>query len=477
VQKTTLPEIKNEYVKQWLNYTNGSESPEIFNLWTGLSTIAACLGRRSTLNTGRFIYYPNMYVVISGPAAVRKSSAAAVASSLLKKYTNVKFGPMDTAGKRQGLLNAFLLAYGTKPKAIKAELNDALGKILDDATISGDTSPSIIGDGEIASMFAALRSDRSEDAVTAKINKINQSRRPQDIDHDLLVFADELSDFIGMKQDEMISCLTTLHGCPDSYDYSLAGGSKIVHRPGLNLLGCTTTSSLVKFMPEASIGGGFSSRTIFVYAGQSRAKVFRPAPLDKDLTDALGKHLRYINGWSNEFTCTKEAEYLQGKIYEHYVVDIKDTRFSNYIGRRDLHLSKVMMNLAAGRGSSLITADDVLDAHIILMETEKDMHLSLGELGLDKTTIAKQQIRETIEQSSSGVRVATLRSNALRDMTSAQFHMCLSDLVQKGVCVLTTMQESGDKIEFVVPKIQIKNLFEESPSKRRSMIENSLLSK
>jgi hypothetical protein len=137
-----------------------------------------------------------------------------------------------------------------------------------------------------------------------------------------------------------------------------------------------------------------------------------------------------------------------------------------------------MMCLAAGRGSVLITEDDVLDAHIILAETEKEMHLSLGELGLDKTTIAKQQIRETIEQATQGIRVATLRSNAVRDMSSAQFYTCLNDLVERGVCVITQMPSAGgEKNEYVIPKMKTASVFATDPAAQRAQIERQLLSR
>jgi hypothetical protein len=476
VKNSSLPEIKNAFVRQWLAYTDGSESPEIFNLWTGLSAVAACLGRRSSLNAGRYIYYPNMYVILTGPAAVRKSSTAGIAKDLLKQFTSVKFGPTDTAGKKQGLISAFLDAYGTKPQSASKIVNDILAGAIADAAIVGDTLTPVVGNDEFANVFATMRKENPDAAIGVKKNLNDRKRAANKIDHDLFIMADELSDFIGMNQPEMIGCLTSLYYPSEEYSYKLAESSKTIYRPGLNILACTTPSSLMKFMPETAIGQGFSSRTVFVYAGQSREKVFRPDPLNKELTAALGKHLQYLSSWSNEFFCTEEALELQQKIYLNYRIDLKDTRFTQYEQRRDGHLSKLMMCLAAGRGAAIITYDDVLDAHIILKETEREMHLSLGELGLNKITLAKQHIREMIEASwPAGVTYATLARNAARDMTTQQFSETINELVSRGICFVSNIKTNGSDYQLIIPKIQNKDLETGESKLERTRIEKTIL--
>jgi Protein of unknown function (DUF3987) len=455
-QKSKLPEIKNQFIKDWLKFTDGSEVPELFNMWTGLSAVAACLGRRSSLNTGRFRVYPNMYVVLTGPAAVRKSSAAGIVSKLLKQYTGVKFGPTDTAGRRQGLITAFMEAYGTKPKTTKTKITDDLAKIFADSeeqerkldAVKAINARTDIDVAEASVLERMLMSTKSITDITPKYKHPPNSN----VDHDLFLFADELSDLIGMNQPEMINFLTSIYYPQDNYEYKLVNSSAKINRPGLNILSCTTPTSLMKHLPETAIGQGFSSRAMFVYCGQPRPKVFRPPPLDEYTAQQMGNLFATLSKWNVEFTLDEGAFQAQESIYLGFRADIKDTRFAHYEQRRDMHMSKVLMLLAAARNSTVISYEDVVDAQLIMLETERDMHLSLGELGINKISIAKQHMRDLIEAAwPDTVSIEMLRSNAMRDMTTKQqFQETLEDLIARGVCRFVTSTTSGKSTSCVI---------------------------
>jgi hypothetical protein len=481
-QETNLSSIKNPFVKKWLNFVDGSESPEIFNLWTGLSAVAACLGRRSSIVTGRIRLYPNMYVILVGPAAVRKSSTASIVKEILKRHTPVKFGPDDTAGMRQGLIAAFLDAYGTREKSVKAKISD------DIATIFAESVATEKRKTEIDELQLNPDMDASEKAVMEQMllssksildmpKKKYKHEANENVDHDLFIFSDELSDFIGMNQSEMTGCLTSLYYPKDDYIYKLSQTTTRVNRPGLNILACTTPTSLMKHLPEVAIGQGFSSRTMFVYAGRSRGKVFIPKALDQETSNEFGRLFNTIFTWNVEFTRDANALFAQEKIYLDYKLDIVDTRFANYEQRRDMHLTKLTMVLAAARGSTVISHDDVIDAQLILEETEKEMHLSLGELGINKASLAKQHMREVIEASwPIGVSVNMLRSNAMRDMTTkTQFQEALDDLCQKGVCMCSEAIENGQRYSIVIPKMPESKGGIKTGKARRSEIELNTL--
>jgi Protein of unknown function (DUF3987) len=263
-QTSSLPNIHNKFVNEWLEFVSGSESPEIFNLWTGLSAVAACLGRRSSIINGRFRIYPNMYIVLIGPAAVRKSSTAGIVKEIIKTHTSVKFGPDDTAGMRQGLISAFLDAYGTREKSVKAKINDELEAVFADINAKEarkDAISELDNDTGIDAEQKATMAMMLSSSKSIKDMPISKYKREanENIDHDLFIFADELSDFIGMNQSEMIGCLTSIYYPKDDYTYKLAQTTTRVNRPGLNILACTTPISLMKHLPESAIGQGFSS--------------------------------------------------------------------------------------------------------------------------------------------------------------------------------------------------------------------------
>ena len=52
------------FLKDYIAYAVGTEIPDIFMLWGGLSTISCTLGRRLWMNMDIFTVYPNIYVIL-----------------------------------------------------------------------------------------------------------------------------------------------------------------------------------------------------------------------------------------------------------------------------------------------------------------------------------------------------------------------------------------------------------------------------
>lgn len=446
----TIPSIKNSFLNQWLELSSGAESPELFNLWTGLSGVAACLGRRNWFQQGRFGYIPNMYVILCGPPAVRKSSTGSILSKILRQYTHVKFGPDDTAGQRQGLMYAFMDAYGTRPKSDKEMLADVLLAGINNEPVADATGISAMSDAQ--DVFAQFSQKQAKERATGA-SSASSDQADKDIAHDLFVFCDELATFIGVNQIELINCLTQMFYPQDEYQYKLTSKTVKINKPGLNLLACTTPVSLVKHLPESAIGQGFSSRCIMVYQGLGKDKVFPAPALDTKLMGEVGVKFANLCSWDGvQFDIAGDALELQGQLYMNYNVMIEDVRFTHYAHRRGDHIIKLMMCLAAGRGDRVINKDDVIDAHNILVETEKHMHNALGELGMDKASVAKQQLREFIEGSApGGVSKMFLKQQSAKNMKLTEFNELLNALVSQGVCVVTTAVAHGEKYELVVP--------------------------
>lgn len=420
--------LNNKFVKDWLKYCGGSESPFLFNLWSGLTTVSACLGRRSFLEIGRFRYVPNMYVMLIGPPAVRKSSAGGIGKKLLDKYTDIKFGPTDTAGKKQGLISSYVRNYLTPEE-----------NLLDESILSEKTDSA---EEAVTNAFAHMRQEKAK----------RQAKPPQE----LYIFADELTDFIGLNQIEMIGMLTSLYYPQDKYEYTLAKSVSYLHKPCLTLLGCTTPTSLAAHLPPASIGQGFTSRTIMVYEGRAKNKIYPAPKLDEKLELKLGAQLTELQHWAEEFSLTSDASKMLEYLYMNYKPDINDTRFITYEQRREDHINKLCMILAAAEGRTVIEGIDVTDAHMILEATEKNMPHALGEVGMDKLTIAKQSMKEMIEASwPMGVSISVLRTNMLRDMQARDFDSTLNEFINKGLCIsdtrTVTMSGKNATVNVIIP--------------------------
>lgn len=437
-------DIQNKFVKDWLEYCGNSESPVIFNLWSGISTLSSCLDRDNTLQIGRFNYFANMYIFLVGPAAVRKSSSASLGKKLLKKYTDCKFGPTDTAGKKQGLLSSFYSKYYVPTEEEKMADEFAAQMAATDAKPSEHTEPT--KPNQFASAFAKKRIDDER-----KPRKKREARE-EITSRSLFIFADELSTLIGLNQIEMINFLTEIYYCPDQYEYTLSKESRNIDNVYLNLIGCITPTSLAAHLPPQSVGQGFTSRAIMVYEGVARKKVF-PAPiLDVDLEAKIGRVLCDAENFDGKFAISPDAMRALDTLYNDYTTNINDTRFQHYEQRRLDHLIKLCMVMAIGEGRERIALRDVADAQVILEATEVNMASSLGELGLDKITVSKQHMREMIVASwPLGVSISVLRTNMLRDMQGRDFDAALAAFVEAGLCMLTEKKHEGVNVALAVP--------------------------
>lgn len=78
-----------DWLKAFLEYTAELESPINYFRWAGLSTIAGAAQRKIFAETPAFTIFPNLYVVLCGPAGVKKSTAIRMGKRLLKQVPGV----------------------------------------------------------------------------------------------------------------------------------------------------------------------------------------------------------------------------------------------------------------------------------------------------------------------------------------------------------------------------------------------------
>src|SRR2546430_3529407 len=82
-------------------YTAESESPDEYHIWTALSTIAGAIRRKAFFEMGYFLLYPNLYVVLVGPAGrCKKSTAMRIGRGFLAKTPGINFSTDSTSRER-----------------------------------------------------------------------------------------------------------------------------------------------------------------------------------------------------------------------------------------------------------------------------------------------------------------------------------------------------------------------------------------
>lgn len=111
--------VSGSWLNAYLAYTAESESPEEYHVWVGLSAIAAALRRRVFFNMGYFLLYPNLYIVLVGPAGrCKKSTAMRMGRSLAGEIPGVDFAVDSTT--RERMIQDLSQAYKDGMSAVTA---------------------------------------------------------------------------------------------------------------------------------------------------------------------------------------------------------------------------------------------------------------------------------------------------------------------------------------------------------------------
>lgn len=106
----------SDFIDLWLDYTASSQSPQQFRLWTGLSLIGAALERRVWAKTGRYITYPNLYVMLVGAPGVGKQvieDARTIYRSILNEQSKPTFYTASDSVTRASLIDELSKARRT----------------------------------------------------------------------------------------------------------------------------------------------------------------------------------------------------------------------------------------------------------------------------------------------------------------------------------------------------------------------------
>lgn len=386
---------KNEFLATYLEYVEDTESPRIFHLWVAITGISACLGRRSFLPFGIGPVFPNIYSLLVGPPGTRKSTAINIMARRIRKNTGVKFAPEDTAGQRQGLI-----------AALKGGIKDE--------------------DDEINGVLSAADAASAIKLIETMEHKIDARD-----EHVMFAAASEFDSFIGTRAREFAAFLGKMWDGED-YDYTLKNEKHVLTHPLLTIIGGTTPANIQDSLPQSSIGQGFTSRIIFVYANRKYKDISRPKELPRGLEKKIDKVFNelfyYFDG---EFKETQEARKLLDDIY-HRETEISDPRFVYYCERRHQHLLKTSMCLAAARKSLIIEIDDIKEADLILKITEEYMPDALGEFGLSQISAAKQKMLEFLMHANGPVVSNILWAVMQKDLRQSDFHNSIADLINAG---------------------------------------------
>jgi hypothetical protein len=339
-----------DWINAYIEYASFSEAPKRMHFWTGVSTIAGALRRRVWLDMAYFKWCANFYIVIvAPPGIVSKSTTVAIGIDLLRKVPGINFGPQVVTWP--ALVTAF------------AQANES---------------------------FQWGDEYHSQCALTLESSEFGNLVNPQDR--------------------EMIDLLVTLWDSKQGgfKKMTKGSGSDEIENPWINLIACTTPAWIAGNFPEYIIGGGFTSRCLFVYTEEKEKYIAYPnLHVPKDLEKqklALIQDLEHIAvNLVGNYSLTPEAIEWGTQWYEYHYKNkpegLGDDRFGGYIARKQTHIHKLAIVLAASQRDELtITADDLALANTMVTDLEKDMPMVFSKIGRTEESIQAERFIKFIQQ-------------------------------------------------------------------------------
>ncbi len=330
--------LKEGVLEAYCKYAEHTEVPATFALWSGIATVSAALGRDCFVDFGFFTVYPNTYVVLVAKSAkCRKSTSVQMALFFMQR--------------------------------VKPKIKILSQKMTTEALISA-----------LSGMNAGEDNVITLDAVGA-------------------IVADELITFVDRNafQSGMVTALTKLYDCTD-YEYETKSrGKEVVHNPCLSIHGGCTLHGIKEAIPQAAIGGGFTSRVIFVYLEERDRDVFWPkmTPENKQreemLIHDLGEVAKMRGGFAFSTGAFKILEGEYSKFNENSKL-FEIPALSGYAGRRHTNLLKVCMIVSASRRDSRIISDQDVGTAIQAMEVVE------GDMPKVLSVISREFVGDVAEQ-------------------------------------------------------------------------------
>lgn len=318
------------FITEFVRNKHDGEIKEEFLLWTAYSVIAGAIGRKLWLNINDITWvHPNMYVMLVAPPGItRKSTTAKLGIDLLKQLDSMQF------------------------------LSDQMTE-------------------------ASLVKQMEEAGATQFIEFNGLKYRNSSV----YVFASEAEVLLREICGNICIMLTDLYdngmrGWHESPTFTKKLVSKepiCIYNPCINLLACSTPSSMKNNVPAENIENGFTSRILFIY--NDELPTATPAPITSNLVSShkldakLLTELRRINAMFGQFKVTDcfNERYVELILAQrNQIKTYGSSIYAGFYARKHIHCLKLAMILQVDRSMDLTLDGEILDLAIKQIESTED---------------------------------------------------------------------------------------------------------
>lgn len=388
-----MPDRKHkDWLKAYMQYSSYSEAPDRMHFWVGAWTIAGALRRRVWIDQGYFQWTPNMYLIlVAPPGIVSKSTTLSIGANLLRQIEGIKFGP--DAITWQALTQAL------------AGANEAV----------------LMPDGSYHPMSC------------------------------ISIASSEFGTFFNPNDREMVDVLVSLwDGQLGVWEkQTKTQGADRIENPWINIAACTTPGWIAGSFPEYLIGGGFTSRCVFVFADKKRRLVAYPSavlPAEfREMQRNLVHDLELISTLRGPIELTPAAYRFGERWYEQHYTNrpkhLDNNRFGGYLARKQTHIHKLAIILSAAKRDELyIDEEELVASAEIVSSLEEDMPQVFDNIGLEGPAKHSTEVLSII-RSHQKIRQSDLFKHCFRFMSYREFEEALNAGVQSKQ--ITLSQEGG----------------------------------
>lgn len=403
-RKKNLARNVSNWLQGYIEYTKHLEAPDIFHLWAAIGTVAGALRGKVWIDQGYFKWKPNFFIIfVAPPGIVSKSTTLGVGMEMLREVEGVVFGPESATW--QAVTEAFAEATIQVP-------------------------------GIVPSAMSALT-----------------------------IAASELGTFLDPRNREMLDVLNHLwdgQAVPWHRRTKHEGVTEI-QNPWLNFLGCTTPGWIEENFPDYAIKGGFTSRTVFVYAEKKRKLVAYPKlRMDasgnefKVLRQHLINDLRTIAEIKGEYTLTDDALAWGAEWYEkHWTGEqtLDPDIHGGYISRKQTHIHKTAMVLAAVEHSELfLEAKNLQQAEKLVTSLECSLPKVFSHIIDNRDAQNAALIIRLIQRHPKGVSRRALWRKLISQMSQTEFQMAVNGAIAADFIIEYAVNDEPHFKPFNVPE-------------------------
>ena len=280
------------WLDSYMEYTSEQESPKAFHQWVALGVVGAAIGRNIWIPRVMYTIFPNLFIVLVAGSAKCRKS----------------------------------VSLGIGEKMLKS-LKDP---------------PMVFSQKITAEALIQSLQESEKDGVCYGV-----------------ILASELSVFMGHDaiRSGIIPILTDLYDSKDNWEYKTRSrGKEKLQHVTISMLAASTKDWIKTSIPVEAIGGGFTSRVIFVFEDAPSKLVLFSDNVEKnaEVKLRLTHDLEEIRKLKGKIEFSPQARDLAMDWYTQEASNIRDEKVDGYYGRKHDTIFKVSTILCIAEKDELL---------------------------------------------------------------------------------------------------------------------------